>query len=333
MTAVGAIVALNTVFGHLAPRHFLPNQKMTRALQSSADCVLLLGDSRMDAGHSPDAFRSAAVPTGAGSCATNLAIGATDIRAAYLTAGRFFALGGRTPLTVVGISADSVLDPSAPIDPKDMAGNNAVHLIWSAPSDVFLEYPGFPFGSIGVADAGFRFLLTRAVALGQYQSLVWLSVQRMQNRLTGIEEAPRNGFGLVGDMNGLERDFRQRAQKRLGSASGERASLAWFDRLCDLLRARGVPLAAVELPMPSDFRREVSDSESGRAYRAWLAEQLAARDVTYIDLSHPDWLNDSLFGDALHLNASGAARFSHDLAGRLRDLAAGRPPRPPATRP
>lgn len=333
-TAAVLLLLLNGFFGRTAPGHFLPEQKMSRALQASADCVLLLGDSRMDAGHSAEAFRAGSAPDGAGSCATNLAIGGTDVRGAFLAARRFFGLGGRTPRAVLGISADSVLDPKAALDPTDMVGNEAIHLIWSVPSDVFAQYPGFPFANIGVADAGFRFLVGRATALGEYQSLVWLFVQRAQNRLTGMQAESRNGFGAVADMNGLELDFRQRARERLASvAGGNGGPLSWLDRLRELLRARRVPLLLVELPMPSSFQRGVSDSDTGREYRVWLLGQLSARGVDYIDLSRPEWLNDSLFADALHLNAEGAARFSHDLATHLRQEDADWRPTTPTVRP
>ena len=293
---------------------------MDAAVAAGAGCILLLGDSRMDAAYSPSALHDALRQGAADRCVSDLSIGGTDVRGAYLAAREYLSRGGSPKLVVVGAVADSLLDPDSRLDPQQMAGNNAIHFVWSRPSDVFFEAPGFPLASIDAFDAGFRFLVGRATALGRYQSLFWVRVQGAQDRLAGDDPSTLNRFGRIADMDRLEEDLRARAVGRLERLmtrpSGPELG-TWFRRLVQLLLDRGVPFAIAELPMRSSYRRAVTETPQALAYQRWLGQRISLLGGTSINLAEPAWIDDSLFADSLHLNERGAQKLSADLGFQL----------------
>jgi hypothetical protein len=329
LIALALIGAADALLATRAGRHFLPEQKMEAAVTAGPGCILLLGDSRMDAAYSPPDLHQALRRHGADSCVGDLSIGATDISGAYLAAREYLSRGGRPKLVVIGKVADSLLDPDARLDPQQMVGNNAIHLLWSRPSDVVFEVPGFPTANIDAFDAGFRFLVDRATAMGRYQSLFWVRVQRAQDRLVGAPPLTLNRFGRVADMGQLEGDLRTRAISHMEhsiGAPGGRGPGRWFTRLVALLRDARIPFVLVELPMRSAYRHAVTASPQATAYQRWLAQQIGPLGGTLLDLGEPSWIDESRFSDALHLNPEGAQRLSSDLGDRLASLLALRAP-------
>jgi hypothetical protein len=316
-TALVALVAADRLLGRYGSKHFLPEQQMRAAIAGGDGCVLFLGDSRMVSALDKEAFQAALREHSADRCVTDLAIGATDVSGAFIAARTYLA-SGRTPaITVVGKVEDSLLDPDA-TRPHALVGNNALHLVWSTPGDVFAQVPGFPFASVAAFDDGLRFLLARALSLGRYQSLVSFRVQRWQDGLTGSVLPADNRFGLAGDMAALEHDLRARAKARLALAvKHPGARSLWFDPLLDLLETHGSRVVVVELPMPRSYREGVSQSPEALLYRQSFSTALSARGHAYVDLSHPPWLDDSAFMDALHLGRQAAAQLSRDLGSRI----------------
>ena len=309
--------AADRVLGSFGARHFLPEQKMQAALQAGDGCILVLGDSRMVAGLDERAAHEALRRRGADRCIADLAIGATDVSGAFLAARTYLAAGRVPSLVVVGKVEDSLLDPDI-TGPKAMVGNNALHLVWSTPGDVFAEVPGFPFASIAAFDEGLRFLASRATALGRYQSLVSVRVQRLQDALTGTGRGSENRFGALGDMARLEQEFRSHAAARLADAVARPGARSrWLDALLDAVEARRTRVVVVELPMPEAYRRQVSDRPEAAAYRQLFAAALSARGHGFVDLSRATWAEDVMFADALHLGPAGAARLSRDLVEQL----------------
>jgi len=320
-TTVIALVAADRLLGWYGHRHFVPEQQMQTALTAGDGCILILGDSRMAAGLDQPALHQALGRRGADRCVADLAIGATDVSGAFLAARRYVSAGRRPVLAVVAKVEDSLLDPDA-TGPRMMVGNNAIHLVWTTPGDVFAEVRGFPFASVAAFDDGLRFLIARGTALGRYQSLVSLRAQRLQDALTGADRGAQNRFGQFNDMAALERDMQERADARLAAATHEPGGRSvWFDRLGDLLRLSGTRVVVVELPMPSAYRRRISDTAPAIAYRRAFTAALRARGAAYIDLARAPWVDDALFADALHLNARGAAQLSRDLGDRLPTVA------------
>jgi hypothetical protein len=290
---------------------------MQTALSRGDGCILILGDSRMAAGLDQPALHQALSQRGADHCIADLAIGAVDVSGAFLAARRYLALGRKPVLAVVGKVEDSLIDPDVS-GPSMMVGNNALHLVWTTPGDVFAEVEGFPFASVAAFDDGMRFLIARGTALGRYQSLVSLRVQRLQDALTGANRGSENRFGQFRDMAALERNLRERAEARLAVARDRPADRSsWFDRLVDMLRSTGTRIVVVELPMPSSYRRSISDGAPAVDYRRTFAAGLIARGASYVDLARETWVDDGMFADALHLNATGAARLSRDIGDRL----------------
>jgi hypothetical protein len=226
---------------------------------------------------------------------------------------------------VLGIAGDSLLGPEAPPDPRELVGNNVIHFEWAHPSDVVDEVSGFPLRDVGAFDAGFRYLADLASPFGRYQSLVAVKTQALTRRLTGRTEVERNRFGAFADMVALEGGLRSRAPERLAAAMQGPADARlgrWYPRLARLLDGRGVPLLVVELPMRRLYRDKVSDAPEGIAYRAWLADELARRRERWLDLSHAPFVDDALFGDALHLAPAGAALVSDELGRSIGDMLA-----------
>jgi hypothetical protein len=120
-----------------ALRHFLPEQKMRLAVGAGDQCIAIFGDSRMDAATDLGAFHSALRATNADRCLAPLALGATDISGIVLTAREYLHRGPHPDLVVIGKVGDSLLGGFEPLRPEGMVGNNAIHLLWSRPSDVF----------------------------------------------------------------------------------------------------------------------------------------------------------------------------------------------------
>jgi hypothetical protein len=315
-----------------AARHFLPRQHMEEALAAGHDCVLLLGDSRMEAAFDGPAFHRGLRARGADRCVAALPVGATDMPGHFVTAREYLALGGRPALAVVGVAGDSILGPDPPLRPEQLVGNNVIHFDWTTPGDVFDEVPGFPLADVGTFDAGFRFLADQTMAFGRYQSLLAIKTQKLTSRLTGRADTERNRFGAFADMVALESGLRSRAPERLAAAvrgpEAERLGL-WFPRLERLLADHGARILVVELPMRRLYRDKVTSLPSSIAYRAWLAGELARRHESWLDLSGAPFVDDALFGDALHLSPAGAAIVSDEIALFVGDMLA----RPPVAQP
>lgn len=305
------------MLGRLAPRHFIPQQRMAAAVAAGGHCDVFFGDSRMDAAFDPAALRRGYRASGSDRCLVDLAIGATDVSGAYLTVRQYLSAQLVPATVVVGMAGDSLLDPP-PLRPENAVGNNAIHLIWSRAADVGREVPGLAGVDIAAWDAAFRFSLARATPLGRYQSLLWSRVQKLDQRLAGTGGAA-NRFGASGDMAQLEARFRSGAAERLEAALGTRGPLfgRWFDELLALSAKAGAAVTIVELPMPASYRRAVTDLPEAVRYRKLLADQLRARGADYLDFS--DWAaaDDSVFMDGLHLGPKGAAEFSAVLGAAL----------------
>jgi hypothetical protein len=298
---------------------------MLHAVAAGPGCVLWLGDSRMDAGYDPLAFQNALSGRSAGRCSIDLAIGATDISGSYLTAREYLARGGLPSLVVIGKVADTLLAPDQALDPQQMVGNNAIHLAWSHPADVFLEEPGFPSANLAAFDAGLRFLVAQATPAGRYQSLFSARVQALQNALIGRVSAGRNHWGAVEDMGGLEQEMRQRSSRQLAAANAAPVSDRlgrWFPLLVRLLKDRKIPFVVVELPMPTAFHRAVCEAPENQVYERWLSAELPRYGGALIDLSAEPWVSDELFVDPLHLGRQGASLLSAALGKRLSAIGA-----------
>jgi hypothetical protein len=218
---------------------------------------------------------------------------------------------------VLGIG-DNLL-PRDPPDPSLFAGNAAVVLEWSRPDDVTLLYPGFPLDHL---DPGLRFALARTNALATYESLVWSKVSSVQKRLTSSESGgPRNQFGLVSDMQELASTFARDDQGALETWRGKWRHSAWFREIRSLAEQRRAKLAIVVMPMPSAYRAAVTSAAAGTPeaeYREWLHADLSAHGDLLIDLRA--LLDDSRFGDGLHVDAEGASLFSETLGRALREV-------------
>jgi len=303
LAALGASLAgVDATLAHYAQAHFGPNRILNQAIAAGDGCVVVIGDSRMQAGIDAGSLRSA---LGAGSCVASLGIGALGIEGQGLALRRYVS-APREPVAVV-LGAGPIL-PMEPVDPSKMVGNMAVELAWSRAQDVGAFFPGFPLRSL---DPGLRFSIERTNAIETYASLVWEKMQPWQARLAGSSVGASNRFGLVEDMRRLVDGFAVDALERLERWSDAWSEGPWFDAIDATARATGAALVVVHVPMPAVYRRRVNDTPLWRAYQAWLSADLRKRGDRYIDMSAS--IDDSLFEDGVHLDAEGARLFSRQL--------------------
>lgn len=315
-----ATAALAGGLGWYARRHHLPEQRLSQALAGGDGCIVIAGDSRMDAATDVAALRAGLRAANSDRCVVELSLGAVDVGGVALTVRRYLERGPKPALFVVGKAGDSLVSGFDPVQPEEMIGNNAVHLTWSRARDVLADVPGFPLASVGAFDSGFRLLLASATSLGQYQSLISAKTQALGASLTHAGGAERNRFGALGDMAGLESGLRARAPGRLSAAmaaSEARRLGPWFEEIAASLSERKIPFVVVELPMRSTYRTGVMDTPLARSYQAWFAAELPRWGGRLLDLSREAWVADDLFDDDLHLGDKGAALFSNDLGRRV----------------
>jgi hypothetical protein len=334
MTKQGLLVATVTllltlgsvdfVFGRYARSRFLPETYFRAALAEGRGCIVTLGDSRMLEGVKPEVFRSELARQGLDSCHAQLAIGGGQVSAQYAALRRYIEEEGRVPrLLIWGINPDV----AAPFtrSPDLFTGNNAVVLSWSRTSDVWLHYPGFPLENF---DDGFRFLAARSTNLSSYASLLWNAVQRVQDRFTRpASPAERNRFGLVSDMAALEKTM---ARELTEGARSKLAVSAHVTALASLCQKHGIPMLWVEMPMPEHHHRQIEGHPNTLRIRRELARLATTSNGSFESMGDASWRDPRLFGDALHLGAAGAERFSRELAERVVKALAGAPAASPA---
>jgi hypothetical protein len=308
----------NVAFRSFAAKHFVPAQKLAAALRAGHDCMVVTGDSRMAAALSVDSLRAPLRAAGVDVCVADLALGGTGLAAQSVEVRAFLGRTTEVPLLVLGAVAEALL-PTEEADPAEWTGSNAVILELSETSDASIHFPFEQFPSIRTIDRRERFYVERLSAFGVYRSLIWARVQGLQDRIAGRMLLPRNSFGNLEDMEKLEESFRRQGIAALNARqlSATRPFHPWFAFLRSTARERGIPLVVIELPMPTRYRQEVSESPSGRALRRDLAELLQREESSYVDLSNQEWFNDRLLSDGLHLSDAGAVELSRDLGAAL----------------
>lgn len=310
VAATSCLGVIDITFGRYARTHFVPNMTLRKAEASADHCLVTLGDSRMVAGIDEAALGNALTAAGSPVCVRQLAIGALPVSGEAMALRRFIADGHEPAVVVLGASAGSLLAADAP-DPSAFFGNRAAELAWSKPSDVSTYYSRFPFGDF---DDGIRFSLARTNSLATYQSLVWVKVQTLQDRLVGVDSnGPRNRFGSMGDMRALLEVFRAEALSALTRQDGHWQLTPWFELIRRLAHEAQARLVVLEVPMPSSYRREILDSAPGRRYRQWLKGELENNGDELVDISASKSIGDVDFGDGIHLDADAARRFSTEL--------------------
>ncbi|MFO0953282.1 MAG: SGNH/GDSL hydrolase family protein [Isosphaeraceae bacterium] len=320
-----AILAAADVFlGFYAPGHFVPEQKLAAAvvLPGEVRPLVVTGDSRMVAAADFRVLEEGLKQKGVTRPLADLTLGAVDCTGQAVTYRAYRAKAPAPAAVVMGVSGDSLLDPTEPLEPDLLVGNQAVVMVLSRPGDLLVHYPGFPLADL---DRGLRFGLGRLTAMGVYRSLLWMKVRVIQDRIAGRAGGDNqvNEFGLVGDMANFAATLRARADERLRAArlpdgKGWRFN-PWFERFRASLREDRVPLVLVELPMPSSYRENVTRAPGGRALQEWIKQQAEAEGGTYLDLSDGPalGLTDDDFPDRLHMTHRAAELVSTRLAEEL----------------
>ena len=106
-----------------ASKHFLPRQHMNEALAAGDGCVLLLGDSRMEAAFDATAFHRGLRIGHADRCIAALPVRVpTEMPGHFFTAREYLAHGEESLVAVLGVAGDSILGPEAPAAPAAARG-------------------------------------------------------------------------------------------------------------------------------------------------------------------------------------------------------------------
>jgi hypothetical protein len=314
-TLVVGLVVVERGLAWYGPRHFIPERRMQQAVAGRPGCIVMAGDSRMVAAYDREALLAGLRAGGRDECVDTVAIGALRIPGLAIAVRQYLDRGAKPKLMVLGASEDTLLARPEPYDPSTFVGNEATLLSWSRPGDVVRLYPDFPANDPRAFDQGFRFLVLRSNAFGQYLSLAWQKIQTFQDRVTGRTEAG-NVFGALSDMEArgraMELAARQDLVRALERPEAERLD-PWFSHLERRVQNAGSRLFVVELPMPASYREGITLSPNGRRYLAWLARRLERNGGALIDLASPKLFEPSDFADFVHVNEAGARRFSHDL--------------------
>lgn len=311
-TFVLGVGGASFAYGRFAERRYGPERTFQSAAAAGDGCIVTIGDSRMVQGIDPAALERALAAEGKPRCVAPLAIGALKLPGQAIVLRRY--LDARRPSAVVlGVSDGTLLPDEEASDPAEMVGNRAVELLWSNADEREALYRD---GTLRTFDARLRHRLLLATSLGSYGSLAWIGIQSLQNRAAGTTDQATNRFGLVADMNALERTFGTGAREKLARWDRRFEVSPWFVRAQRLLAERGVPLVVVSVPMRSSYLSSVSGSPAAERYRTWLTTALAKPpSVTFVDLSSV--VADRDFIDGVHVGPKGAAAFSERLAAAL----------------
>jgi hypothetical protein len=309
LTVALGLAAVSVALDVEGPSRFLVERKLAQAVARGDGCVAYTGDSRMVMGVLPSLLQDELKRLGSQvPCVSDLSIVGTTSVEHWLAVREYLRSGRRPSWVVVGVTVDDVLS-SALTDPSELVGNRSVTLTWSDTSDVFALYPAL---SIESFDRAVRFSLLRSQPIGRYVSLGWVKVQPLQNAAMGV---PAWDPGRRDDPDEISQQHahweREASAILAGWKETDRFSPG-FEQLLRLLRAEGIPLLAVSVPMPPGYRKKVDEHPRAQRFRAELSRRLRPsgylRDLCTMPLGPED------FQDAAHLGERGARAFTTEIA-------------------
>ncbi len=294
--ALAVLAAGNFVVQFLA-RNAVPRALLRTAAAAEPATDLFLGNSTMAAGADTEAFAGVV-----GGRPFNLALGATD-PVEHLVLYRAAARHHRAAVYYGFL--DTQLTDMPRGDWDALVGNRAL-AYYVEPEVSFRHYfPHAPLRATGLSLAAHFPLVVE-------RTTVWAKVEAVRRRLGGLGMPKRetNRFGRAEDFARLEADPTEFAERLDGAA---RAPLSPpVAELFAAVRANGCPLYVVAMPMPASYRLRYYCGSGWESYRAHLAALIRQAGGTFVPSA--DWVADSGFADALHLNGDGAREFSVRLA-------------------
>ncbi|MDB6064176.1 MAG: hypothetical protein JWR26_384 [Pedosphaera sp.] len=311
--AMAVLVGANALIAHAArttQRQLLLSTINT--MSPPIDC-LFLGNSLIEAGCDPAAFKASWPVQDKSPTALNLGLGATTPVEHFLILKQALQRPLNVRCLVYGFFDDQL---NAPVHGSwaDLVGNRAFSYYF--PRDAASFYaPGSRFQE-------WQLRIIAKIPMFAERSSVWGKVELLRRRLQqiGMPHQAINRFGNVADFSSLEDkdvdSFNQRCNTIIRQQKGFSAPIREIIHIAQL---RGIKVFLVEMPMPTAHRQTFYSSPAWKELRAYQ-QSLATQDqAVYIQAS--DWVKDDAnFEDAIHLNPHGAELFGSQLAAALFQL-------------
>lgn len=304
------IIGCNLLIHHTAKstyRHHLLTSLSEIPLDTD---FLFLGNSLVEAGCNPSAFRDAWPASQSPPKPVNIALGATSPVEHYLILKHALDRPIHSKYLVYGFFDDQL---NAPVrgDWADLVGNRAFSYYF--PDEAAALYaPGSSFKKWQLRIIGHIPMLAE-------RSSFWGKVELLRRGIEdiGMPKQQTTRYGRAKDFAALEAadlpSFNQRCDAILSQRSGFSVAIR---KMVELAQGHGITLVFLEMPMPSRHRNIFYSSSAWNEMRSYLQTLARQNGATYISAS--DWIeDDQAFEDATHLNEQGAKQFSAKLAGFL----------------
>lgn len=271
---------------------------------------LFLGNSLVEAGCDPSAFREAWPPARSAPKPVNIALGATSPVEHYLILKHALDRPIHPKYLVYGFFDDQLNAPSRG-DWADVVGNRAFSYYF--PDEAASLYaPGSSFKKWEMRIIGHIPMLAE-------RSSFWGKVELLRRGIEdiGMPKQQTTRYGRVKDFAALEAadlpSFNQRCDAILSQRGGFSPAIR---KIIELAQEHRITLIFLEMPMPSRHRNIFYTSPAWGEMRAYL--QSLAKENRAIYLTASDWIKDDRsFEDTTHLNEQGAKQFSAKLAKTL----------------
>jgi hypothetical protein len=271
---------------------------------------LFLGNSLVEAGCDPSAFRAAWPVTQSAPRPVNIALGATSPVEHYLIFKHALDRPIHPKVLVYGFFDDQLNAPSRG-DWADLVGNRAFSYYF--PDEAAALYaPGSSFKKWEMRIIGHIPMLAE-------RSSFWGKVELLRRDIedVGMPKQQTTRYGRVKDFAALEAADLPSFNQRCDAIISERAGFSpAIRKIIELAQQRGITLIFLEMPMPSRHRNIFYSSPAWTQMRAYLQRLARQNHAVYVCAS--DWIKDDrAFEDATHLNEQGAKQFSAKLAETL----------------
>jgi hypothetical protein len=269
--------------------------------------VLFLGNSLVEAGCDPSAFREAWPAAQRAPRPVNIALGATSPVEHYLILKHALDLPIHPKYLVYGFFDDQ-LNASTRGDWADLVGNRAFSYYF--PDEAAALYaPGSSFKKWEMRIIG-------RIPMFAERSSFWGKVELLRRGIEdiGMPKQQTTRYGRVKDFAALEAADLPSFNHRCDAILSQRAAFSPAVRkIVELAQKHGITMVFLEMPMPSRHRNIFYSSPKWSEMRANL--QTLAQQNHAIYLTASDWVkDDQAFEDATHLNEQGAKQFSTKLA-------------------
>ncbi len=308
LTAILLFVA-NVLVGRAA-RNSVPRQTM-RTIDAAPPVIDLLGmgSSTVAAGFDPVSIEGTFQLAGHPVVAVNGALGATGAIEHLLLVRR--ALQHHIVQQMVYGFADQAMADNTPLMNSDLIGNRA--LLYYQEPQIAVRYARFNWADL------ISFQTDRCCALLRERGTLWAKVEKIRRAMGayGIPPQATNRFGRARDFDLLEASSPEAFVERCNHVMQTGQMLSPPVReLFREARASGVKVTVVEMPIHPSHVKAFYELPVWSEYRSATQRAIERIGDSYIDASH--WIpEENEFQDHIHLNPSGAARFSHKLAEQL----------------